>query len=77
MQDKILAAIGLNTDTCETLLAQLRSQHTAIFTTLDTPSDPTTQRNELANLLLTAELLTEQLREQVDGITALLLRGKR
>jgi hypothetical protein len=77
MSDKILAAISLNTDSCDTLLAQLRSQHTAIFTTLDTPTDSTKQRNELSNLLLTAELLTEQLREQLDGITALLLRGKR
>jgi len=77
MSDKILAAISLNTDSCETLLAQLRSQHTVIFTTINDRSDPARQRNELGNLLLTAEGLTDQLRGQIDAISALLLRRSR
>ena len=76
MSDKILAAISLNADTCETLLAQLRSQHSVIFTTLNDRSDTASQRNELGNLLLTAEGLTEQLREQLDAIGALLRRSR-
>lgn len=76
MSDKILAAISLNADTCETLLAQLRSQHSVIFGTLNSQGDQAEQRAEVSNLLLTAELVTGQLREQLDAIGALLRRSR-
>ena len=76
MSDKILAAISLNADTCETLLAKLRSQHSVIFTSLNSQGDQTEQRAEVSNLLLTAELVTDQLREQLEAIGSLLRRSR-
>lgn len=76
MSDKILAAISLNADALETLLAQLRSQHSVIFTTLNSNGDQAEQRAEVSNLLLTAELVTDQLSEQLDAIGALLRRSR-
>lgn len=77
MSDKILTAISFNADSCETLINQLRSQHNAIHACLNGFSHPENLRNDVDNLLLTAELLTDQLCQHIDSMSSTLLRRSR